>query len=330
MANGQEGFVLNGTINPSLASIARMILRYESGEGIRVADTVVVSNQTFVIKGKLVQPSFVELVLIPDTSSPESRLRKPVTYSFAMDNAVMQVSLNGNYKFQVEGSPTRSTQLQYIAAVVSKGMKYDKLSLIDSFVRANPDSHFSLLLLESYISGASRIPQYKELFYLLPISLRQTKKGQAIDVKLSRLSELVAGNPAPEFRLPDAKGKQHSLSKMRGKYVFVEFWASYCRPCRDESKHVVKAFEDLKNLPVQFIGISFDKSEMRTAWLEAIKKDGLKGLQLVDKEGADGKAAKAFEVRGIPDNFLIGPDGLILARDIRGEQLGEKIKSYIK
>ncbi|MDP2421441.1 TlpA disulfide reductase family protein [Sediminibacterium sp.] len=329
-AHGQEGFVLNGTIDPAFTPIAKVFLRYENSSGNRVTDTTAVRDHRFVMTGRLVQPSYVEIGFVPDSTRVQTKLPRIMTYPIAMDNAVMQLTYDGTSKLMLEGSPTQKMQLNYIAALISKGKKPDRTALMDSFIRANPDSHFSLLLLESLLSSASRMPQYEELFLLLPDSLRDTPKGRKIAAKLINLTKLAPGKPAPDFSLPDVKGVQHSLSALRGKYVFLEFWGTYCPACRVENTHVAAAYQDLRGLPIVFVGISLDVKRGKKAWIEAMKKDGLQGLQLGDIDGHDGQAAKAFEIRGIPDNFLIDPDGKILARDIRGYDVSEKIRAFIK
>jgi peroxiredoxin len=132
---------------------------------------------------------------------------------------------------------------------------------------------------------------------------------------------------APDFALPDTSGKMVSLSSFRGKYVLVDFWASWCAPCRQENPNVVSAYARFKNKNFTILGVSLDQN--KNAWLKAIHDDGLYWNQISDLKAWNNEAAALYGVQSIPYNFLIDPDGNIIAEDIRGPELVaalEKIK----
>jgi len=136
------------------------------------------------------------------------------------------------------------------------------------------------------------------------------------------------GDIAPEISMPDTEGKMFSLSSLRGKYVLVDFWASWCGPCRAENPNVVNAFKKYSNKNFTILGVSLDKS--KEAWLEAIKKDGLTWTHISDLKHWDSEAQKIYQFEGIPYNVLIDPKGKILATSLRGEELEQKLASVLK
>ncbi len=136
------------------------------------------------------------------------------------------------------------------------------------------------------------------------------------------------GAKAPELKLDDVGGKQVALSSFKGKYVLVDFWASWCGPCRAENPVVLGAYNKYKERNFTILGVSLDNNKEN--WIKAIVKDGLPWQQVSDLKGWSSTAAAKYGVRSIPANFLVGPDGVILAKNLRGPQLEEKLEEVLK
>ena len=135
------------------------------------------------------------------------------------------------------------------------------------------------------------------------------------------------GAVAPEIKLQTPDGKMVSLSSFRGKYVLIDFWASWCGPCRQENPNVVKAYQAFKDKNFTILGVSLD--EDKDKWLQAIDKDNLTWTHISDLKGWQSVAARDYNVNGIPANFLVDPNGIIIASNLRGPELSAKLDQVL-
>lgn len=134
--------------------------------------------------------------------------------------------------------------------------------------------------------------------------------------------------PASDFKLPNAKGDSITLSQFRGKVVLLDFWASWCGPCRVANKHLVKIYPTYRNKNIVFLSVSLD--EQPSDWLNAVKKDKLSWVQLIDKKAWNSPVAAAWDVNSIPSTFLIDQEGNVIARNLMGSALESGIDKLIK
>jgi peroxiredoxin len=158
---------------------------------------------------------------------------------------------------------------------------------------------------------------------------RITKLATDFNLALTRPSQGdMVGKEAPDFELPDVNGKVMSLKSLRGKFVLVDFWASWCKPCRNENPNVVSAYQQFKDKNFTILGVSLDKE--KEGWVKAIADDQLTWSHVSDLKFWDSKVVPLYGIEGIPFNVLIDPEGKVIAKDLRGSELHAKLNEVLK
>ena len=142
--------------------------------------------------------------------------------------------------------------------------------------------------------------------------------------RIEGMRQLAIGSPAPEIDLPSPDGNNIALSSLKGKYVMIDFWAAWCGPCRRENPNVVKLYQAYSSKGFEVFGVSLDKSKQ--AWTQAITDDGLNWIHVSDLKHFDSVAAETYQIKGIPATYLIDPNGIIIAKNLRGQALADKLK----
>ena len=199
------------------------------------------------------------------------------------------------------------------------------------FAESHPNSFMGLHTFNQYLLDGKFLPSVVEpLFHRFSAELKSSKLGKKTLQKLEILKRAQTGIKATDFTQNDINGKPFTLSSLRGKYVLVDFWASWCAPCRAENPNVVKAYHELKSKNFEVVGVSLDYPGGQAVWEEAVKKDGLPWIHVSDLKGWKNEVAVMYGINSVPQNLLIDPQGIIIGKNLRGEALTDKLKELIK
>ena len=207
------------------------------------------------------------------------------------------------------------------------GLLYDSLYLFQNkYVADKPNSLASGMLL---MLIADKIPVQKlEEYYLsLGEHVKELSILSKMPVRIESKKRSVIGSPAPDFTMKDVNGKNITLSDYKGKYVLLDFWASWCVPCRKDNPYVKAAYEKFKDKNFTIIGVSVD--ENGESWKKAIEKDQLPWIHISDLQKPN-PVAILYGVQPIPDNFLISPEGKIIERGLHGNEVEKVLAGYLK
>lgn len=203
----------------------------------------------------------------------------------------------------------------------------EQKQLVMDFAKSHPASVVSAYEVFTNFSYNPRAGLIDSLYKALDTTIRATYFGKLIQQTAEKAKLTAIGNPAPDFANNDVNGKPILLSSLRGKYVLLDFWASWCGPCRLENPNVVKAYHKYHDKGFDIYGVSLD--DTKTDWVQAIKKDGLDWTQVSDLKGWQASAASLYGVKGIPMNYLLDKNGIIVAKGLRGDELDGKLSELL-
>ena len=210
--------------------------------------------------------------------------------------------------------------------VLQKELKKDYIA----FVNNNPNSFVSLMVIQELSHQDENPNEYSALLKKLHPEIQNSEDGKALAQQLQSQSTTAIGSVAPDFIQNDPNGKPVRLSDFRGKYVLLDFWASWCGPCRRENPNIVKTYEQFNDKNFEILGISLDNPGRKQDWLNAIAKDQLTWPQVSDLKGWQNAVAVQYMITSIPQNLLLNPEGVIIAKNLRGNQLTAKLAEVLK
>ncbi|WP_198139876.1 TlpA disulfide reductase family protein [Pedobacter sp. BAL39] len=233
---------------------------------------------------------------------------------------VLRDSVYQIWKTQMEALPEDSAaafnRLLYAQEKIIK-------NAMKRYVKSHPQSAVSFNILQQNTIVVSDVPFVEFMLAALKPEFGDTKRYQEVNDKVSISKRLAIGQPALNFTQTDDKGKMVSFADVKGKYILIDFWASWCGPCRTEYPFLKRAYTKYKDKNLEIIGVSIDDD--KSAWLNAIKSNGFQWIQLSDMKGRENAIAKMYGISAIPQSFLIDPQGKIIAKNLRGEDLLEKL-----
>ena len=201
------------------------------------------------------------------------------------------------------------------------------LELQEELVRRYSDQAIAPFMIFWEMKANVSLEKLKQLRALVDPSLIEHPYTKQLD-EFIRLADFKVGSDMPDFKLPDKDGKDFVFSTLRGKYVLVDFWASWCGPCMREMPNVVKLYKECKGKNFEIVGISLDQK--RDAWLNAVEKNKMKWIQVSDLKSWKTLPVKLCNISAVPYTVLVDPEGKVIALDLRGEELIKKVKEVLK
>lgn len=237
----------------------------------------------------------------------------------------------------LESAVIRRTELNMQGRVYSKKQQFDSVEIVkkdfeESELKLNSDlknlireSSPSLVSLYglNFIDMESEFSFYDSMVTSCTVRFPEHFWPKLLSSNLDKIRDLRLGHTAPDFTLNDPDGNPISLSQLRGKYVLIDFWAAWCKPCREENPNVVRAYQKYGGEKFEILGVSLDRT--KEAWLKAIEDDGLPWIQVSDLQYFNSEAARLYNINAIPATYLVDPDGKIVEKNLRGASLEAKL-----
>lgn len=323
--SSSKGFEISGNVTGYPDGTSVSFLNQQTNTPEKQAT---IEKGKFTIKGQLPEPSFIILIFAD----------QPPAIPLFIDNSkiVIKGDKNNLDDLSITGSKTETEYQEYSKAIkpyeqlFAAGAEKDSRSVAaiqkisEDFVKKYPSSYVDPIAIIRIMQTSDNVAAADNLYKIMSQSVKETNLAKYVNEQLAVAKINPIGSEIADFAETDTAGNRVKISSFRGKYVLIDFWASWCRPCRMENPNVVAAFNRYHQKNFTVLGVSLDQA--KEAWLNAIKIDGLTWTHISDLKGWNNEVAAQFKITSIPQNILIDPKGVIIAKNLRGDDLNKKLE----
>lgn len=317
---------------------SKLTIHYYDGE-TRKTDTVATKDGHFTWSANMPEPQKVSIMFpgryadffaesgnikIEGDASALNNLKitgsRTQDESVAYNNSLKDLTDQEGPLYQQYGKVSEEEQVKLEEKLMD--IRMAKRDRAKKYIAANPKSAFSL----SLVTDRAAMGEYndvKSIYELLDKSMQVSAQGKLLAERLAILKRSAVGEQILDFTQNDTENKPVSISSFKGKYVLIDFWASWCGPCRAENPNVLKEYNLYKDKGFTVVGVSLD--DKGDNWKKAIEADKMPWTQLSDLKGWQNEVSTYYGIRGIPSTLLIDPQGKIIAKDLRGASLTKKL-----
>ena len=354
----ENEFIVSGTAE-GIADGKLAILETldESGMGVKPTDTAFIKNGKFEFKGIATEPELRFIQIDSIQGKAVFVLENGEISIKAFKDSINKTIIGGTYNndqfatynkeqtaiqkkiadFRTANKEKMDMAVQSNDSVTINNLRDTYVKLNDElkdynikFADTNPKAFISVLMIQNMLmQPGADFEKLEKTYNNLDKTVRNTKPGKSVGELIANRSSAEVGNAAPEFSAPNPDGKMVSLKESLGKVTIIDFWASWCGPCRRENPNVVALYNELHDKGLNIIGISLDKEGDSQKWKDAIVADKLTWPQVSNLQYWNEPIAKKYNVQSIPATFILDASGKIVAKDLRGEELKAKVMELL-
>ena len=357
----QQKLTVNGSVAGFKETVEKVYVNYRGTDSWKT-DSATVTDGKYTLSFDLAEPASIMVrARFKKTETPRTAKRSDMAQLFLEPGTVAVTHVDSFSNVKAKGSKAQSAYEalneklkatndamsalndEYRALMAKKdeagiakleekadAIQAQQKEIYKAELNANPKSPLALYMLDRVAGYDINAEEVEPLFTKLPEATKQLPSGKTMAEKIKTAKLTGIGVIAPEFTQNDTLGNPIALSSFRGKYLLIDFWASWCGPCRKENPNVVKAFQKYKDKGFTILGVSLDQPNAKEKWLKAIHDDNLTWTQVSDLQYWKNAVAVQYGVQAIPQNYLLDPSGKIVGKNLRGEELDKKLAELLK
>lgn len=356
----ENEFEIEGTIEGVEDGVFVILEKQDETRAFTAIDTTKIENGKFSFKGELKEidfyyiqvqtvngkiPFILENGSIKIEAFKDSLQKSKISGTYSNEQLTAHTKLTDEInvratKFREENTPKwmqaqQENDTVTMNALMKENQKFEEefLTSAKEHIKNHPKSFLSVVFIDQILNIPNQdLKEIEKSYNTLSEPLKKSKLGISVKNKIDELSKkpsVEIGSIAPEFSAPNPQGTVVSLKESLGKVTIIDFWASWCAPCRKENPNVVALYDEFHAKGLNIIGVSLDKPEAKEAWIQAIAADKLTWPQISNLKHWEEPIAKMYGVKGIPATFILDASGKIVARDLRGAELKAKVQELL-